>query len=364
MKIFFLIHDDYAAGGLQRSTIAARDCLAEAGHEVTIYCIKTLKGGFAGSHPDVHALGRNRRWKPIFWAGFLQALRREIATGRPDLCIGMGLSTSILLVLATLGMRRPRLFGSERAYPPATPVPAHWRMLRRFAFRRLDKVICQTGQTADWFETAMGLNRRRLAIIPNVVDAPSSDPAAAPPELAPFSGQPLIACIGRLEPQKGFDMALPIFAGTAEQRPDARFLIVGEGPLEARLKTQASHLGLEDILLFLPRLPGLGGLWPRVSIFLLTSRFEGIPNVLAEAMAHGVASVAFDCPTGPSELIRDGENGFIVPLGDVDAAIRRCVELLEDAELRRRIGGQAEAVATRYSRAVICKLWNELVEAR
>ena len=169
---------------------------------------------------------------------------------------------------------------------------------------------------------------------------------------------------GRLEPQKGFDMALPIFAGIAEQRPDARFLIVGEGPLEARLKTQASHLGLEDILLFLPRLPGLGGLWPRVSIFLLTSRFEGIPNVLAEAMAHGVASVAFDCPTGPSELIRDGENGFIVPLGDVDAAIRRCVELLEDAELRRRIGGQAEAVATRYSRAVICKLWNELVEAR
>ena len=364
MKIYFLIHDDYAAGGLQRSTLAAADCLAQSGHEIKIHCLKTLDGGLAGQRRDVVALVPEGSSKWGFWARVLRTLRRAIATELPDACIGMGLSTSILLVLATLGMRRPRLFGSERAYPPLTPAAWHWKALRRFAFFRLDMVICQTHQTADWYQESMGINRDRLAVIPNIIEAPDAESPQPPAELASLAGLPLVACVGRLEPQKGFDLALPIFAGIADQHPDVRFLIVGEGPKKAEYQALAHQLGVAEKLSFVPRLPKLDGLWPMVSVFLLTSRFEGIPNVLAEAMANGVPCVAFDCPTGPAELIENDDNGILVPLGDTDEATRRCVDLLNDPALGRRLGDNARQVASRYSKPAICALWNGLVVGR
>jgi glycosyltransferase involved in cell wall biosynthesis len=360
LKIFFLIHDDYAAGGLQRSTVAAADCLTKAGHEVTIYCVKALDGGLAGTVDSVRTLVPEHESRFGFWLNFLRELRGTIATERPGLCIGMGLSTSILLVLATRSMRRPRLFGSERAYPPATPAAAHWKALRRFAFSRLDKIICQTRQTADWFEQELGIARDRLAVIPNIVETPVASPARLP-ELSAFQEMPLVACVGRLEPQKGFDMALSIFSRICEARSDARCLIIGEGPLEAELKAKAVTFGIADRVHFLPRLPDLGGLWPSTDLFLLTSRFEGIPNVLAEAMANGVACVSFDCPTGPAELIHHDEDGFLIPLGDVEAAAETCIELLGDDARRKRIGERARKISDRFSRGAICEMWNELV---
>lgn len=361
LRVCFLIHDDYAAGGLQRSTVTAAECLGAGAHEVTIYCVKTLEGGLSSRFDHVQPVVGAGGTKIDFWFRFLRTLRLLIREDRPDVLIGMGVTTSILLVLATLRLRRPLLVGSERAYPPATPVPTKWRWLRGPAFRRLDRIVCQTRQTADWYEQSLGIERSKLVVIPNIVDPARPNPPAPPAPVAAFGGRPLIACVGRLEPQKGFDLALPIFAAISKLRPDARFLVIGEGSEEADLKAMAGALGLHDRLLFLPRLPTLAGLWPAVSVFLLTSRFEGIPNVLAEAMANGVASVAFDCPTGPSELIDDGRNGFLVPLGDVEGAARRCLELLDDLALGRRLGDAARALSEAYSREAVCQMWNSLV---
>jgi glycosyltransferase involved in cell wall biosynthesis len=156
-------------------------------------------------------------------------------------------------------------------------------------------------------------------------------------------------------------MAVETFALVARNEPKARLLIVGEGELKAGLEQQARHLGMGDRVDFHPPLRPLAPLWAVADLFLLTSRYEGIPNVLAEAMAHGSACVSFDCPTGPAEMIEDGVNGFLIPLGDCRAAAARCTQLLADPDLRARLGKEARRLPERYSVERIGEAWNSLM---
>ena len=96
------------------------------------------------------------------------------------------------------------------------------------------------------------------------------------------------------------------------------------------------------------------------SIFALSSRFEGFPLILCEAMSKGMAPVAFDCPTGPAEMIRDGENGLIVPLGDVDAFAAALIRMIEDDDLRHRCGPGALETGKGFKMDAIGPLWDEL----
>ncbi|KQS04347.1 hypothetical protein ASG11_08865 [Sphingomonas sp. Leaf357] len=360
MTILFLIHDDYAAGGLQRSTVAAAKCLSTAGHDVTILCLQLVVGGFAERFDFVRGVsnyGANRHA-----GGFtlLKELRRYVIDRRPDICIGMGQSTSAILRGVTIGCHWTRVYGSERAYPPMLQMSKKWRALRALTIKRLDGIICQTNRTADYYRDRLGIGADRLIVIPNVVDRPL-DPLPAPsPALAHLADDEVIACIGRHDWQKGFDLALPIFAKILHERPGARLILVGEGDLEAQHRAQAEKLGLRDRVLFLPRFDHLAEIWSQIDVFLLTSRYEGIPNVLAEAMAYGKACVAFDCPTGPSELITDGIDGYLVNVGDEEIAAERCLRLLRDENLRDRIGTAARSIADRFSQAKICHLWQNL----
>jgi glycosyltransferase involved in cell wall biosynthesis len=360
MKVFFLIHDDYAAGGLQRSTLVARNCMASAGHRAEVLCIRTEPGGLAQRHAFVRPISAAGGSGLRFWAALLGDLRKSIARERPDLCIGMGLTPTVVLGLAAIGLASPRIFGSERYYPGTQVVGPRWRLLRRLVLPRLDGIICQTRRAAEYYRSRMGLNPSKLFVIPNSVAKPQAESLPPPAELGAFDGHPLVAVIGRHDPQKGFDDALRVFVAILAERPQTRFAVIGEGPFEPACRALALELGIADKVLFMPRLANLAALWPRLDVFLLTSRFEGIPNVLAEAMAHGVASVAFDCPTGPAELIRDAVDGYLVGPGDCAMAARRCIELLDDPGLRERIGENAKEVSSRFSVDRICGLWNEL----
>ena len=96
------------------------------------------------------------------------------------------------------------------------------------------------------------------------------------------------------------------------------------------------------------------------SIYALSSRFEGFPLILCEAMSKGMAPVAFDCPTGPSEMIRDGENGLIVPLGDIDGFAAALLRMIEDDELRHRCGRGAAETGRNFKMDAIGPMWDEL----
>lgn len=170
-----------------------------------------------------------------------------------------------------------------------------------------------------------------------------------------------VLAAGRLTRQKGFDWLIPAWAQVERKHPDWTLRICGEGNWRERLEAQVADLGLKNV-----ELPGscadMADQMSNASIFALSSRFEGFPLILCEAMSKGMAPVAFDCPTGPSEMIRDAENGLIVPLGDVDgfaAALRR---MIEDDELRHRCGRGALETGRGFKMEAIGPMWDRLFE--
>ena len=190
----------------------------------------------------------------------------------------------------------------------------------------------------------------------NLVRIPNS--ARELGELANLDAKRVLAA-GRLTRQKGFDWLISSWAQVAPKHPDWILRVCGEGNWRERLEAQIADLGVERI-----ELPGscpdMENQMRDASIFALSSRFEGFPLILCEAMSKGMAPVAYDCPTGPSEMIRDGENGLIVPLGDTDAFAAALDRMMSDDELRHRCGPGAAETGKNFKMEAIGPMWDEL----
>ena len=157
-----------------------------------------------------------------------------------------------------------------------------------------------------------------------------------------------IVTVGRLVAQKNHELFLRAAQQLASEIPGLRFVIVGDGPLRAALAAQAVRLGIADQVVFAGERADVSELLRGASLFWLTSRWEGLPNVVLEALASGVPVVATDVG-GTRELVRSGVDGFVVANEDHDGFVRHSRELLNDAALRQRFREAARARAEEFS---------------
>ena len=295
--------------------------------------------------------------------GRLRALRRAIVDCRPDAVISFMTTTNMLVLLALAGLRVPVVV-AERVFVDAHPPPRVWRILYRPLYRRASAIVSQTSRGAADLELRVG---RAVHVIPNWVLAPEDlapEPQAARPALiAQDHSCRLVLAIGRLEPQKGFDLLIAAFSQVASCHPEWRLLIAGEGSARADLARLIVARRMEDRISMPGHLRPLRGLMRRADLFVLSSRYEGMPNALLESMAVGLACASFDCPTGPSELIEHGVNGLLVPAEDVAAMAAALDTLMRDQELRTRLGVRARAVCSNYSQRGIMDQWNALLDS-
>jgi glycosyltransferase involved in cell wall biosynthesis len=166
---------------------------------------------------------------------------------------------------------------------------------------------------------------------------------------------------GRLTPQKGYDMLIPAWAAVAAEHPDWRLRICGEGKDRELLEGLIREHGLGEVVALEGPARDLGGDMERSALFILSSRQEGLPLVLLEAMSKGMGIVSFDCPTGPADVIEDHRNGLLVPPRDVDALAAAIVEMIDDDELRRRCGAAAAETALGYRMEAVGPRWEALM---
>lgn len=213
----------------------------------------------------------------------------------------------------------------------------------RLLYPQADHVVTVADAVAEDFAIHGGLCRKRLTVIPN----PSVPPDLAE-RLAEPAGhawltrrdRPVILAAGRLRPQKDFATLLMAFA-RLRARSALRLVILGEGPERARLEALAHDLGIADDVL----MPGfIANPFPWLAaadVFVLSSAFEGAPNVLVEALACGTPVVATDCPSGPREILAGGRHGELVPVGDpaamAEAVARTLAERPDPAALRASV---------------------------
>ena len=347
-----LFIDSLKIGGAERVTLQWAEWLSEAGWNVTLLTSKPASHDF---YPVPAGLRRLKEPalprlldRALFWPLKLLRLRTLLRREKPDLLVGMTTLPSIKLALASIGLSS-HLVLSERNYPPARPLAWRWRLLRRLAYPRAHLHLVQTQGIAQWLHQR-GL-ARRTAVLPNAIVWPI--PRLAPqlkPEASVPPGQKLILAVGTKLHQKGFDRLVAAFAGLQADFPDWSLVILGIETAPYRGVNQAARLrqlmGSASSRLILPGNVGNVGDWYEASdLFVLSSRFEGYPNVLLEAMASGLPCLAVDCPTGPSDLIDSGVNGWLVSeqVASTDMAppLRRA---LEDVATRVAFASKAQAV--------------------
>jgi glycosyltransferase involved in cell wall biosynthesis len=296
---------------------------------------------------------RQRRGMPLPAAARqIAALRRRLAALSPDLVISFLTKINVLAALATVGLDAPLILSERNNFTTQTMSPV-WRVARPLAARRAARLVMQT--EAARMALPPGL-RNRAVVIPNPVAVPDLAVTRA------GDGARFVA-VGRLDPQKGFDLLLAAFARVVRQIPVAQLTIFGEGPQRAALERQAIELGIGDQV-SLPGITQTPGEWVGAGdIFVLSSRYEGFPNVLIEAMTAGLATIAFDCPWGPSEILATSpDSGLLVPSGDVEKLGDAMLHLAIDPALRHHIAAAgAQAAATHYSMPAVLAQWDAVI---
>jgi glycosyltransferase involved in cell wall biosynthesis len=280
------------------------------------------------------------------WTDLL--LLRELGQVRSGVVLGTRPALNLLALLVA----RPgtAVVGMEHMHYSAHP-PAQRTQIRKH-YPALDGLVVLTEHDLREYGEVLG-DATRLEQIPNAVPDPQS-PASS-------LANPIVLAAGRLIRQKGFDRLIPAFARVARRHPDWSLRICGRGPKRKALQRQIEDHELTDKVTLPGAVTNLDEQMANASLFVLSSRFEGLPMVILEAMSKGLPVVSFDCPTGPREVIDHGRDGILVPDGDIDALAAAIVELIDDDEKRRRYGAAAVAKAQLYSLDVVGPLWEALL---
>ena len=365
MRLLFFIHS-LSGGGAERVTVNLANHWAAKGWLVTIVTLAPLSLDFYKLDPAVERIaleltGESRNVLAGLWKNLqrVRALRQVLRRVQPDIALALMSTANVLLALATRGLPNVCTIGAERIHPPQLPLGAQWGALRRFTYGRLAAVVALTQESAEWLR--MHTRAQRVPIIPNMALWPLA--VQAPrliPETVCVPDRHVLLAVGRLEKQKGIDWLLEAFMALARKYYNWNLVILGEGPERRALETQVQLFGL-DGRVFLPGRAGNVVEWyERADIYVMSSRFEGFPNTLAEAMAHGLPAVSFDCDTGPRDIIRPEVDGLLVPPGNVDALTAALDRLMGDAALRAQFAARAVEARERFSMERIAGMWEEL----
>ncbi|OHB62426.1 MAG: hypothetical protein A2Y76_06785 [Planctomycetes bacterium RBG_13_60_9] len=280
-----------------------------------------------------------------YLAGLMQ-LRKLLKTIRPDVIVSFhNYRYDHLVVLAKMFLRIPVVV-SDRSNP--VRYRGLKRLTRRAVYEAADAIVVQTDFARQYYERHFP--HKKIARIANPVSVFPSCVSAR---------EPLILTIGRLIADKGHAYLIRAFAKL--NLDGWRLVIVGDGPLARELKELADELGVGEKTIFAGLVTDIGSYLRRASIFVLPSLREGFPNALAEAMASGIPCISFNCNAGPSELIRDGANGFLVEPRDVDGLTEKIRLLVSDKKLGAELGAQACKVAARFSEHRIMEQWERLL---
>ncbi|RKT47456.1 glycosyltransferase family 4 protein [Thiocapsa rosea] len=337
-------------GGAERVVCWLCDGLANRGHDVLLVTRASRSEDFYPAPERARRISLIDDFRVKSGPLQLLALYRVLKSLRPDITISFLPRTNVACALTASVLKCPVVV-CERADPRSEPL--HWTTsaARVLAYPLAAGIVLQADTARTW--AARRVRGGVVGVIPNPVR-----PLLRPPHVV---GGPILLGVGRLCPQKRFDRLIRAFASVAPDFPDLNLRIIGDGPLRNELRDLADASGFGARI----ALPGatldIEAEYARARLFVLTSDFEGFPNVLVEAMSLGLPVIALDCPTGPAEIIRDGVDGILVPKGDEMALTRTLRMVLSDDQLAARLGRKAVEIQLRFAPEGVLDQWESFL---
>ena len=229
--------------------------------------------------------------------------------------------------------------------------PSVVRPIRKVAYKKLDYVVLLTKQDAEHY---CFLNDDKIRVIPNISSFERIEPAK-------LSNHKIIM-VGRFSYQKGYDILVDIISGMKSRMGDWTIDIYGQGEDESSIIKQIEENNLHKTIKIHTPVTNIRDKMLEASIYLMTSRYEGLPMVLIEAQSCGLPIVSFDCPEGPREIITDNKDGFIVKDFDKELLKDRLITLIENEKIRRKFGNNAFENSKRFSPEEIVSKWSDLLK--
>ena len=365
MKIL-IFTNSLAGGGTERVAATLANFWARKRWDVTVVTLNPESEDFYPLEPGVRRISLNLAGDSSnLWDALRQnvrrvaALRRVMLQLRPDVALSMMSTPNVLLAFASRNIPKLCALGSEHCYPPHAPLGFVWSTLRSKMYGRLSAVVALTTECAQWI--GEHTSAAHVAVIPNpaVCPLPDNSPRIKPDALCHPQRKVLLA-VGRLNAVKNYEVLTRAFAELAGKYPDWDLVILGEGPERALLESGVRNRELEGRV-FMPGIAGNVGTWfARADLYVMTSRSEGFPSALAEALAHGLPAVSFDCNTGPRDIIRHEIDGLLVPPDDEAALVAALDHVMGDADLRKQFAARALDARDRFSLEKIAGMWEAL----
>ncbi len=338
MKKYLFVVPSLSHGGAERVVSILADQTAKSGREAVVAVHFEADDPYAadGRVRVINLSGlREAQYRERFSAPYflylIHRLRRVIAEEHPDYILPFLWTTCIRVDLARRFLQPgPVILQTVRNNPESFPENRWLKLYRNHLVAKAPGTIVQTERQKAYFPKR---HHDRIHILPN----PVSDEAFGINRTRPRAGYRIVAA-GRLERQKNYPLLIRAFRDVSESQPEIYLEIFGSGSQETALREEIANLGLEHRITLKGRSSQLQEIYGEADLYVMTSDFEGMPNTLMEAMACGLPCISTDCPTGPSDLIRDGETGLIVPVGDRSGLAKAMAYALENQADMERMG--------------------------
>lgn len=365
MKIGIFIDRASVGGGQARVVANLCHAWSEVGWEVHLITTDGCECSYPIPSSVVRhsLLGRLRRRGVMRqWDNMLIAIRLgKIAHhARLEGMLAISAVESVLLALARCPSAMTKL-GSEHVYARHYPMPYFLGLCRKHVYPLLDGIVCPASQSVQALKE--DCPRANAILIPNLLVPPLAEDAA--PHLVPLTAERrrFVSC-GRLEFDKGFEDVIDAFARIAGLLVDWDLVIIGNGPAEDALRKRVQDKGLDGRVVFTGYSDQAHKYYEACHVFVYASPKEGFGMVIAEAQGSGLPVICYDCLAGPRDIVKDGETGFLIKQGVIDAFAQAMHKLATDGGLRSQMASQAKNIYDRLGAEAVMPVWHQALKFR
>lgn len=286
----------------------------------------------------------------------VKLLRTYIKKNNIEVLFGIGMTMNIVGIISTIGLKTK--FISCDHTNSIVDIDTTMKKLQRYVGAKLaDMIITLTSADRNNYIKKYKINPKRVDYIYNWINSIDVE------KKYNLDSKKLIT-VGRFHKQKGYDYLSKVVIKVLSIYPDWQWDIYGSGndQIKQDLITELDKGGVLSRVHFKGNVKGTDNIYPDHAIYVMTSRYEGLPLVLLEAKQYGLPIVSFNCPTGPAEIVLDGENGYLIENFDINQMSQKIIELIDNNELRLGFSKNAMLDTDKFNKNKIIKQWIELIE--